>query len=70
MRERPLTVGRNGNERVSNADGTVTRTFTIVTAHASAMLAELHDRAPVIIEPQDWSAWLERVEGEPATLLR
>jgi putative SOS response-associated peptidase YedK len=51
-------------------DGTVRRTFTIVTAHANAIMAELQGRTPVTLEPQDWSPWLERVEGEPATLLR
>jgi len=47
----------------------VRRTFTIVTTHADAMMAELHGRTPVILETQDRSAWLEQVEGEPATLL-
>jgi len=28
------------------ADGTVQRTFTIVTANANAMMAELHNRMP------------------------
>jgi putative SOS response-associated peptidase YedK len=29
------------------------RTFTIITANANAMMARLHDRMPVILEPQD-----------------
>ena len=32
-------------------DGTVLRTFTIITTNANAMMAELHDRMPVILEP-------------------
>jgi putative SOS response-associated peptidase YedK len=31
-------------------DGTVQRTFTIITTNANAMMAELHDRMPVILE--------------------
>jgi putative SOS response-associated peptidase YedK len=34
------------------------------------MMTELHDRMPVILEPEDWSAWLGEVEGDAATLLR
>ena len=41
-------------------DGTVLRTFTIITANANAMMAELHDRMPVILEPigrHGWERW-------------
>ena len=31
-------------------DGTVTRTFTIITTYTNEMMAELHDRMPVILE--------------------
>ncbi len=51
-------------------DGTVTRTFTIITTNANATMAELHDRMPVIIEEKDWPIWLGEVEGDPAALLR
>ena len=34
------------------------------------MMAELHDRMPVILEAGDWSQWLGEVEGDPAALLR
>ena len=29
------------------------------------MMAELHDRMPIILEPQDWPTWLVEGEGEP-----
>ena len=51
-------------------DGTVARTFTVVTTNANTMTAELHDRMPIILEPQDWPTWLGKVEGESATLLK
>ena len=51
-------------------DGTVLRTFTIMTTNANEMVGELHNRMPVILEPQDWPTWLGEVEGYPAALLR
>jgi putative SOS response-associated peptidase YedK len=51
-------------------DGTVLRTFTIITTSANRMMADLHNRMPVILESQDWSAWLGDVEVDAATLLR
>ena len=51
-------------------DGTVTRTFTIITTHANETVGELHDRMPVILEPADWPTWLGEVEGDPAGLLK
>ncbi len=50
-------------------DGTVTRSFAIITTDASPDVAELHDRMPVILEPEDWPAWLGEVEGDPLSLL-
>ena len=50
-------------------DGAVERTFAIVTAHASLDVAGLHDRMPVIVEPEDWPVWLGEVDGDPAALL-
>jgi putative SOS response-associated peptidase YedK len=52
------------------ADGTVMRTFTIVTTGANATLRPLHERMPVVLEPPDWPAWLGETEIDPAPLLR
>jgi putative SOS response-associated peptidase YedK len=51
-------------------DGDVTRTFTIITTDANAMMAELHDRMPVVLEQADWPVWLGEAEGDPQALLR
>jgi putative SOS response-associated peptidase YedK len=60
-----------GYAKVSGAPThTVTRTFNIITTNAIALMAELHDRMPVILESEDWPTWLGEVEGDPATLLR
>jgi len=41
---------------------------TIVTTAASKALAELHDRMPVILEPNDYALWLDPAVQEPAKL--
>jgi putative SOS response-associated peptidase YedK len=52
------------------ADGSVMRTFTIVTTNANTALRPLHERMPVVLEAADWPAWLGEVEANPADLLR
>jgi putative SOS response-associated peptidase YedK len=52
------------------ADGTVLRTFTIVTTQANAALRPLHERMPVILEGASWPLWLGETGGEAADLLR
>jgi putative SOS response-associated peptidase YedK len=52
------------------ADGTVLRTFTILTTDANAKLRPLHERMPVVLEPPDWPVWLGEAEGEHGALLR
>ncbi len=51
-------------------DGTVTRSFTIITTDASPDVAELHDRMPAILEPADRPVWLGEQPGDPGSLLR
>jgi putative SOS response-associated peptidase YedK len=52
------------------ADGTVIRSFTIVTTGANETLRPLHERMPVVLEPGDWPLWLGEQEGDRAALLR
>ncbi len=50
------------------SDGETLMTFTIITIEPNALTARLHDRMPVIIEPEDYRTWLE---GEdPRELLK
>jgi len=37
----------------------VQRTFTILTTTPNELIATLHDRMPVILEPRDWDLWLD-----------
>lgn len=52
------------------ADGTVIRSFTIVTTDANPSLRPLHERMPVVLEPDAWPLWLGEAEGDPAAILR
>lgn len=50
-------------------DGTILRTFTIVTTAANPKLAALHERMPVVLHPDAWPLWLGEAAGDPAPLL-
>ena len=39
-------------------DGELVRTFAILTTAANATMSVLHERMPVILEPDAWSLWL------------
>ncbi|HEX2940638.1 MAG TPA: SOS response-associated peptidase [Rhodopila sp.] len=51
-------------------DGTILRSFAIITTTANTQMAVLHERMPVILEAQDWPAWLGEADADPASLLR
>jgi putative SOS response-associated peptidase YedK len=50
--------------------GEVVRTFAILTTAANATMRQLHERMPVILEPDDWPVWLGEVEGSHMALMR
>ena len=52
------------------ADGSVIRSFTIVTTTANETLRPIHERMPVVLEAADWPLWLGEEDRDPATLLR
>lgn len=52
------------------SDGTVIRSFTILTTTANDALRPLHERMPVVLEEQDWPLWLGETGGDCAALLR
>ena len=56
--------------RLVNADGTIIRSFTILTTDANDELRPLHERMPVVLEQPDWPLWLGESTGEAAALLR
>lgn len=52
------------------SDGTVVRTYCIVTVEATGDVAAVHGRMPLVLEPDDWALWLGETVGDPASLLR
>ncbi|HEX3537096.1 MAG TPA: SOS response-associated peptidase [Stellaceae bacterium] len=57
-------------ERWKNpADGSILRSFTIVTGPANALCRPIHDRMPVILPPEAWPVWLGEEEVPPQELL-
>ena len=44
------------------------RSFAIATTAANALLAEVHDRMPVILAPREWPAWLGETPADPQHL--
>ena len=47
-------------ERWQPRAGEALETFTILTTTPNALVAPLHDRMPVVLEPEAWTAWLDR----------
>ena len=45
------------------------RTFCVITCPANALIAEIHDRMPVIIPPEAYERWLSPLEADPRDLL-
>lgn len=45
-------------------DGEVMQTFAILTTTANTTMSALHERMPVILEPQDWPRWLGEADGD------
>jgi putative SOS response-associated peptidase YedK len=45
------------------------RTFAVITTSANDLVAEIHDRMPAILTPQDYDRWLGP-EADPGELLR
>jgi putative SOS response-associated peptidase YedK len=51
--------------------GAATRSCTIITTEANILMAQIHDRMPVILAPGDWAAWLgEDTATDPFSLLK
>jgi putative SOS response-associated peptidase YedK len=56
---RPFTLAGLWENWKNPETGEWERTFTIVTTEANDLVAELHDRMPVIIAPDDHERWLK-----------
>lgn len=56
-------------ERWRAPDGSILRSFTVVTCPANQRLARLHERMPVVLPESAWPLWLGEAEGDPASVL-
>jgi len=46
-------------DRCATPDAGEVASFTVLTGPSAGRLGDYHDRAPVILEPEEWSAWLD-----------
>ena len=49
--------------------GQLARTFCVVTTDANELVADIHNRMPVILAPQAYDRWLSTIEPDPRDLL-
>ncbi|MEI2297506.1 SOS response-associated peptidase [Ensifer sp. MJa1] len=52
-------------ETWSSADGSEVDTAAIMTTAANASIRQIHDRMPVVIQPEDFARWLDCKTQEP-----
>jgi putative SOS response-associated peptidase YedK len=56
------------------ASGDRVRTFASITTDANELVADIHDRMPVIVAPADYARWLgeerDLMRSYPAELMR
>jgi putative SOS response-associated peptidase YedK len=55
-------------ERWRGAGSEAVESCTIVTTEANELLAPIHDRMPVILDPPDFSAWIDPAENDTQRL--
>ncbi len=80
-RKQPMYIHRRDGQPLAFAglwerwqgDGEPVETCTILTTEPNALMAPIHDRMPVIVEPQDYAMWLDpkvHDDGQLARLLQ
>lgn len=53
-------------DRCTTPDAGEVASFTILTGPSAGQLSAYHDRAPVILDPDDWAVWLDpSADAEP-----
>lgn len=51
-----------------SSDGSLIRSCTIITTAPNKLMAAIHDRMPVILQPKDYDDWLDSAARAPDTL--
>jgi putative SOS response-associated peptidase YedK len=66
----PLFAFAGLYDETTTGDGEVQGSYTIITTSANALMAELHDRMPVILHRDDEEEWLDPEVEDPARVMR
>jgi putative SOS response-associated peptidase YedK len=53
----------------ATGDGVELRTFCVITCPANDLVADIHDRMPVILAPEDYARWISGVP-DPRDLMK
>lgn len=64
----PLALAGLWTGRQDPETGEWRRTFTIITTRPNDFMAEIHDRMPVIVAPDQWAVWLDPEPRDPGEL--
>jgi putative SOS response-associated peptidase YedK len=65
----PFGIGGIWENWREPASGEWIRTFAVITTEANEMVADIHDRMPLILPPGDYARWLSD-EPDPRDLMR
>jgi putative SOS response-associated peptidase YedK len=57
-------------EHWTSPDGSVLESCAVVTTAANSLMAPIHDRMPVILDPSDYSGWIEAEPTGATTLIK
>lgn len=57
-------------EHWTATDGSVLETSCVLTTEANTLMAPIHDRMPVILDPADYGRWISATPREAQTLIR
>lgn len=57
-------------ESWTSPEGEIVRTFTIITTTPNEMMAEIHDRMPLILDASDTDRWLDPKVEDASDLIR
>ncbi|HVL26247.1 MAG TPA: SOS response-associated peptidase [Thermomicrobiales bacterium] len=68
LRDEPLMLFAGLYDEARDAAGDPFQTYTIITGGPNAFMADIHDRMPMIIEPDDAPLWMDPDEQDPAPL--
>jgi putative SOS response-associated peptidase YedK len=65
----PFAVAGIWESWTDKQTGEILRSFAIITTEANELMAQIHDRMPVIIAPVDYERWLSTLDPDPRDLL-